>query len=183
MQLSFRSVQDTQVKTARRCDQYLSIKMLTIPDSFLQADLETWVTNADYLRQRMFPRAMHRQRHCRLQSEALMQDYNAVLTKEERCRMMLTSGRGIVANIFALRGPMEGEGPPSRTLHGPLERGVLGEGPAHPTLKPVLRADTIRSPSCKISKLYPDSNRATLIQDLASQLSTIHCLNIEQCVP
>jgi len=61
----------------------LFFEILTIPDSFLEADPETWVTNTDYLQAEAVVHELRVVNDTAERGVALMQEYNALLTKDE----------------------------------------------------------------------------------------------------
>ena len=102
---------------------HLFFEILTVPDSFLGADPETWVTNTGYLQAEVDVLELRVVNKTAKRGVTLMQEYNSLLTKNEE------------QTQFALQ---------------------------------VVK---------KHRKLYPDYNKATLIQGLASLPSTASTLN------
>ena len=58
-------------------------EILSIPDSFLAVDPESWVTNSDYLQAEDIVRELRTVNNTAEQGVALMQEYNALLTEDE----------------------------------------------------------------------------------------------------
>src|SRR5688572_21838381 len=58
-------------------------QILGLPDSFLDTDPDTWMTNLSYLHAEEVVRDLHVVNDTAERGVALMQEYNALLTKDE----------------------------------------------------------------------------------------------------
>ena len=76
-------IPDLRLRDLVTKDTRLFFEILTIPDSFLEADPETWVTNTDYLQAEAVVRGLRVVNDTAERGVALLQEYNALLTKDE----------------------------------------------------------------------------------------------------